>query len=169
MTYVYSELTDVPLTPNHLIYGRTLESVVARREQPEELTQANADRHSKYVRDLLKHFWTRWRNEYLTELREYHKQIVPRKSELISEDDVVLIIDEKQPRITWRVGRVVELLQGANDVIRGAKILCHTEQGRLSTIRRPVNKLVPLELSKDTNVDTNLRLTFVDEMHVQIF
>ena len=57
LTYVYSELTDVPLTPNHLIYGRTLESVVARREQPEELTQANADRHSKYVRDLLKHFF----------------------------------------------------------------------------------------------------------------
>ena len=153
-------------TPNHLIYGRNI-NPIAKRVQHEELTNVNADIHFNYVTDLLTRFWKRWTNEYLTELREFHKRNISRNSELISEDDVVLITDEKQPRISWRVGRVLELIKGINDgVTRGAKVLCHTEQGRLSIIRRPENKLVPLELNKIKNNDTMLKLTFIDETNI---
>ena len=167
LTYVYSELTDIPpLTRNYLIYGRNV-NPIAKRVQHEELTNVNADIHLKYVTDLLNRFWKRWKNEYLTELREFHKRNISRNSELISEDDVVLITDEKQPRISWSVGRVLELIKGINDgVTRGEKVLCHTEQCRLSIIRRPVNKLVPLELNKIKNTDTMLKLTFIDETNI---
>ena len=40
------------------------------------------------------------------------------------------------------------------------------EQGRLSIIRRPVNKLVPLELNKIKNNDTMLKLIFIDERNI---
>ena len=84
---------------------------------------------------LLNRFWKRWKNAYLTELREFHKGNISINSELIS--DVVLITDEKQPRISWRVGRVLELIKGINDgVTLGEKVrsLCLPEQGRLSII-----------------------------------
>ena len=68
LTYVYRELTDIPLTPNHLIYGRNINHI-AKRVQYEEFTNVNADIHFKYVTDLLNRFWKRWKNEYLTELR----------------------------------------------------------------------------------------------------
>ena len=81
-------------------------------------------------------------------MREFHKCKSGKGDLFISENDVVLIIDEKLPRIMWRVGRVNKLIKSYDNVTRGAEIISLSKQGRKSVIKRPINKLVPLELSK---------------------
>ena len=166
LTYSYDEITEVPLTPNHLIYGRSLNSIAVNTDNSNtELTNDKANQRTKYVSNLLKHFWKRWANEYATELREYQKLKNINDETLISRNDVVLIVDDRQPRIAWRVGRVTELIKGRDNVVRGAKVSSKTEQGRLSTLRRPINKLVPLELY-DSYKNEQIGITFVDEANI---
>ena len=166
LTYSYDEITEVPLTPNHLIYGRSLNSIAVNTDNSNtELTNDKANQRTKYVSNLLKHFWKRWANEYVTELREYQKLKNINDETLISRNDVVLIVDDRQPRIAWRVGRVTELIKGRDNVVRGAKVSSKTEQGRLSTLRRPINKLVPLELY-DSYKNEQIGITFVDEANI---
>ena len=50
---------------------------------------------------------------------------------LIYRNDVVLIVDDRQSRIAWRVGRVTELIKGRDNVVRAAKVSSKTDQGRL--------------------------------------
>ena len=72
LCYLYSDSSvDEILTPSHLMFGRRLLS----REhsiQPElDSTSENLNKRVKYLNTLIVHFEKRWRNEYLTELREH--------------------------------------------------------------------------------------------------
>lgn len=163
------EITDLPLTPNHMIYGRLLNPVANKNnaEGNEELTNVNEKFSS--ISNLLKHFWERWRCEYVNELREHHRRRHTNDEASISINDVVLIVDKKQPRLNWRVGRVIELITSNDNPTRCAKLLTHSGQGRISSLRRPINKLVPLELDLNKRVmkeDDMIQLTFVDDEEV---
>lgn len=57
---------------------------------------------------LLKHFWTRWRQGYLTSLRNFHKTTGNNKP-AVKVGDVLLVHDEG-PRINWKRAVVEELL-----------------------------------------------------------
>ena len=137
------------MTPNHLIYDRTLNSVaVDNKNSDEELSNDNAKQRIKHVNNLLKHFWKRWANEYVTELREYQKSKNINDETLISENDIVLLVEEKQPRIAWRVERVVELIKGHDNLVREAMVITKSDQGRLDTLRRLSINLFHLNLIK---------------------
>ena len=67
ITYYYSDNEESCLTPNHLLYGRTLKySNFSCDSAPGELITP------KKLDNLLSHFWERWRKEYLVNLRESH-------------------------------------------------------------------------------------------------
>ena len=75
LTYLYDEEveTDV-LTPSHLIFGRRLTSMpdeITNQVSDDEIGEVN--RRFRYLARMRKHFWRRWRKEYLTNLREFHK------------------------------------------------------------------------------------------------
>ena len=56
----------------------------------------------------------------------------------------------------WRLGRVSELIVGSNGQIRGATLEVSTN-GKLSTLRRPISHLYPLEVepkSLDSEMST---------------
>lgn len=57
----------------------------------------------------------------------------------IQVNDMVVIIDNQQPPLMWKIGRVLEVLPGSDRIVRVAKVL--TRQGE---IVRPVAKLVVL-------------------------
>ena len=59
---------------------------------------------------------------------------------------MVVIHDEDRPRTQWRLGRVSEVLKSSDDQIRGVVLKVNTN-GRLSTLRRPVTCLYPLEIA----------------------
>ena len=60
----------------------------------------------------------------------------------IAEGDLVMVASGQQPRCTWKVGRVHELIEGRDDRIRSAIV---KTEGKLRT--RPIQLMSKLEVS----------------------
>ena len=109
-------------------------------------------RRRKYLRLLLEHFWRRWSRDYVTELRNLHRQKSrPRSSIAVSEEDVT-VLEDNLPRSQWKLGRVEQLIHGADDRVRAAVVKVISKSGRPVTMKRPVQRLFPLEIP-DVNND----------------
>ena len=67
---VYHDELIQPLTLNKLLYGRNINTEVLDNNN-EEPAQDITKRYI-FIKKLLKHFKTRWTNEYLKELLEHH-------------------------------------------------------------------------------------------------
>lgn len=92
---------------------------------------------------ILERFWNRWRHEYLTSLREFHRT-TGTNEQSIKKGDVVLVHNEG-PRSSWKLAVVEEVIRGGDGLVRAAHI--HTSTG---STNRPVNKLYPLEITAST-------------------
>ncbi|XP_066927907.1 uncharacterized protein [Clytia hemisphaerica] len=158
LTYVYPEMEEA-LTPNHLIFGRRINTVA---EKLGERT-AQVEKRVQYLETLLEHFWNRWNKEYLTELREHWKQKRMKRQPITKVNDIVLIMDDKLARSKWRVGIIEKLIPSNDGQIRAATVRTVTETGRISYLRRPVNKLIPLEVSDEEDEIHRREIKFVDE------
>ena len=139
LTDVSSEPVDeAPLSRSHLLYGRTITSLNYPDEHPEEaetsVTHDTLSRRSQRVLQITQHFWTRWRHEYLTSLREFYRY-KRRDGHSIKVGDVGLV-HKDSPRNTWPLGVVDELLPGDDEAVRAAR--ARTKGG--ITIR-PIRKL----------------------------
>ena len=154
LTYVSADVTDVePLTPAHLLCGRRITSLPHEYEEnlddPDYMDaptmRQQVDRHSK----ILNHFQSRWKREYLTSLREFHKTSGHNKQS-IKKGDVVLMHDDK-PRLNWRLAVIEELLVGNDGLVRAANIRTANH-----VTSRPISKLYPLELSTTKNVQAEI-------------
>ena len=71
-------------------------------------------------------------------------------------NDIVLIHDENLPRLTWRKGIVVELLNGLDGKMREAEVRTPNE----SILKRPITTLLPIEyfecqLNEDVEENVN--------------
>ena len=156
LSYVSSEDLDEPLTPSHMLCGCHLLSLPERTvttedNVDEDFQVTSQDLHTRIqnLNRLLDQFWVRWRDEYLLQLRErYHVGVarVPIPGE------IVLVHDENHPRTMWKLGRVSELIVGTDGQTRGATLEVSTN-GRLSTLRRPISRLYPLEVEPKTSSD----------------
>ena len=157
LTYVSSDDPEEPLTPSHLMYGRrilSLPEVTGNRQASLDHTVSSEDlpRRRKYLGLLLEHFWRRWSREYVTELRNLHRQKSrPRSSIAVSEGDVVTVFEDNLPRSQWKLGRVEQLIHGADDQSRAAVVKVIGKSGRPVTMKRPVQKLFPLEMPVVSN------------------
>ena len=63
----------------------------------------------------------------------------------------MLIKDDATKRKVWKKGRVEQLVRGNNGKVRGAVLKVKSPTGNLSTIRRPVQKLIPLEVQRSSS------------------
>lgn len=76
IAYVYDEVGVHPLTPSHLVYGRRLTQLADNLNYDNyHEPVVNYEKRFWYLTEKLKHFSDRWKHEYLTELREFHKTI----------------------------------------------------------------------------------------------
>ena len=92
------------LTPNHLTFGRRLETTSDGKPEIHIGKGVGLQERKRFIDTLVDHFWNRWRKEYVTSLREYQRRTNVRHSEKVKMGDTVIIFDDKQPRHIWRMG-----------------------------------------------------------------
>lgn len=106
LTYVYEDFEE-PLTPASVCIGRRLLSPTPRFQgSTADTTATELSRRQKHLDLVLKHFWSRWRNEYLSEPREHHHGKKTTQSRVIRQGDIVCIHDNCSPRQRWKLGTV---------------------------------------------------------------
>ena len=153
LTYVSADIDDQEaLTPSHLLSGRRITSLPHEKVDDEDIHDpdyGNLTEVTKRARRqalLLQHFRNRWRTEYLTSLREFHRTTGNNK-QIINIGDVVLVHDDK-PRINWKLAVIENFIEGEDGQIRAAHI--RTATGKTN---RPIAKLYPLEVRATTRAD----------------
>ena len=148
LTYLCSENFQESLTPNHLLYGRSLNQ---RNESSTVETQLADDLRGRvrHVQTVLNHFHQRFYKEYITSLREKHQYIQNKTTVSCPArvGEVVLIKEDVKPRIRWRKGKIEELIVGADGRTRGATLRVYQERSNKTTlINRPLQRIIPLEV-----------------------
>ena len=145
LTYSSSDIGDPePITPSHLLCGRRITTLPHIRIEDDEVKdpdfgEMSEVRHRARVHAIIiKHFWSRWRNEYLTALRETHKT-TGNNEQQVNIGDVVLVHDDSA-RVNWKLAVIESVNKGADGLIRSANIRMAT--GRTN---RPIARLYPLK------------------------
>ena len=132
------------LTPNHLLLMNPGSSIPPGHFTKDDNHIQRRWRQVQYLANL---FWRRWLREYLPSFQERQKW--NQKKNNVDIDDVVLVLDEKTPRGSWPLGRVVEVHTNSKDgLVRSAKIRTAT-----TVLVRPITKLVLLETAATSSYD----------------
>lgn len=109
LSYVTSVDVEEPLTRSHLLHGRGLMSLpdtctVDLTDPDVELSSMELSKRMNHLNNVMNHFWRRWRDEYLIELRDSHrhsaKDTVPTP---VAVGDIVVVHDEDLPRGFWKL------------------------------------------------------------------
>lgn len=155
LTYTSTDLNDPePLCPSHLLYGRRIVSLPYPlvNEDPKDPDYLATPIRGMFTRQtqLIQHFQNRWKQEYLTALREFHKAKGTTNPQMIKVGDVVLIHDDS-PRARWKMAVIEKVIMGNDGYVRAAEV--RTSNGRTN---RPITKLYPLEIvSEDELINTS--------------
>lgn len=105
------------LSPSHFLIGRPLLTV------PEaSIDKLPENRLTKFqlIQKVHQQFWNRWHREYLCELQQRVKWKT--NSGDLKINQLVLVKDNNLPPMKWRMGRVMKLITGNDDVNRIAVI-----------------------------------------------
>lgn len=123
-----------PLTPGHLLIGRQLDSWLN-----EDLRSLPTNRLSLYqhLQQLKQHLWSRWSKEYVAELQQRVKW--KQNYDSLTSGALVLVKDDNAPPMKWKLGKIVEVFRGKDNVARVA--LIRTQSG---LIKRCFSKICPL-------------------------
>lgn len=135
LTELSSEPNDLnPLTPGHFLIGSPLtmlpESDV--REFPD-----NRLRRYQLLTKMFQHFWTRWKTDYIHSLQQRTKWKSTASNLKIG--TLVMLKDDHTPPLFWKLGRVVELHPGEDNLVHVVSV--KTNNG---VFKRTVQKLCPL-------------------------
>ena len=152
LSYISMDDLEEPLTPSHMMIGRRLLSLpdVSHSENSDicQSTPSEISKRMKHLNVTLDHFWMRWKKEYLLELREghrYHSTGV--HGEQINVGDVVVVYDSDKHRGFWKLGVVEQLIVGRDDESRGAVVRVHQKGHKSTLLKRPVQRLYPIEMN----------------------
>lgn len=137
-----------PITPNHLLTMKTTPALPPPGNFLKE--DVYGRKRWRRVQFLAEQFWCRWRKEYLHNIMIRQKWHMPKRN--LQVGDIVMDVEQTQPRSAWRLGRVSETVMDKDGLVRRAKIILadktRDKKGRRSSkvceVERPVHKLVLL-------------------------
>jgi hypothetical protein len=157
LTYLSEENLEA-ITPYHLMNGRNIAvrgDHVVRQYCSNDAV--NVENRTKYVAALIEQYWRRFYHEYTTELRESMLYDKNRRSEpILIRGDVVLIKEDKVKPMHWKKGRIIELIAGRDDVVRGVTVQSTSPQGKIVHLNRSVQHIIPLEIAPTKNDVTSV-------------
>ena len=117
LTPASSDPSDLePLTPNHLLIHRPAYAPPGLYDEGD----SKPEKKWRQVLHLADVFWRRWTREYLLLLRQRTKWQQPHRN--VSRGDLVLITDKQLPRNEWSTGRVVDVIEGQDGLVRTAEV-----------------------------------------------
>ena len=124
ITYLFTESDLIePVFPKQLLLGRNL--LYTNTKHFDVKTDENSLTEQWQRTNILsKHFWNRWRQEYITELSEFNN-IRNCHGILVKPNvnDVVLIEDENMKKMDWRIGKIDKLLHSKGGEVRSPEKL----------------------------------------------
>ena len=124
------------LTPNHLLLLRSGPCLPPGSFSKED---SHCRRRWRQVQYLAEVFWRRWIREYLPQLQARQKWVNPSRSFAVG--DIVLVVDERFPRSSWPLGRIVNVHESPHDgLVRSV-----TLKTGASLLEHPIDKIVLLE------------------------
>ena len=89
----YDDQEDI-LSPSHLIFGRQLPTTNMSTQN--SYSDLNLSKRKKMLQTILNHFWSRWRRDYVTSLRQFQKSKQNKSvTQAIKKNGIVIIYDEK--------------------------------------------------------------------------
>ena len=136
LTKVSSDPKDAEaITPNRLLLLRSEPELPPGLFRKEDNYCQNRWKQVEYLADI---FWKRWVKEYLPNLQVRQKWFRPRQNFAIG--DIVLVMDQTMPRNYWPLGKVIDVNNGRDGLVRSVKV---KSKGRILT--RLVDKLCMLE------------------------
>lgn len=124
------------LTPSHLLLLRSGPRLPPGVFRKEDGYSRRRWRQVQYLADV---FWRRWIREYLPQLQERQKWTYPSRNFAV--DDIVLVDDDRVPRSSWPLGRIISVRKNSTD----EHVRSVTVKTRTSQYDRPVDKIVLLE------------------------
>lgn len=134
---------DDALTPNHFIHA-----YYNQGHQLGEFTNDTQLLKFNWMTSqvVANRFWKRWIREYLPNLNRRAKWCKP--AQPLKEGDIVIIVDQNNPRNLWPKGRIIAVKTGKDGQVRSATV--KTIGG---TYERPTVKLAKIDVQVGANPD----------------
>ncbi|GFT32501.1 integrase catalytic domain-containing protein [Trichonephila clavipes] len=124
----------IPLTPSLFLNGKSSYDTVDL-----DLSEfSKFQKRIKYRRKLIHDFRSRFRKEYLGQLRQKRPG---KPGHDFKVGDVVMIEEPSKKRVYWPLGKVMSLLPGRDGKVRTLKLKCKN-----SELIRPIQRVYPLEV-----------------------
>ena len=96
LTFMYDELAEEPITPNHLIYSRMLKHTNSSKTPTTDtdIQETDFTVRTTYINQILENVWNTWTHEYLISLREYQSKVHKQsRNKIVAVNDTVVIIE----------------------------------------------------------------------------
>lgn len=122
-----------PLTPNHLLH---MKHNLVIRPGIFEKSDTYLRRRWKQVQHISNLLWKWWIREYPPSIQEQMRTKWTSTKRNFQPNDLVIIVDEKAPRNSWLLGRIVKTFPDSQGIVRNALI-----KTKSSTLLRPIHKL----------------------------
>ncbi|XP_054259737.1 uncharacterized protein LOC128984443 [Macrosteles quadrilineatus] len=105
------------LTPGHFL---TFGPPALLPETDQTSTPMNRLKRWQLVQSVAQNIWKRWQRDYLYTLQNRPKWTTPQKH--ISPGDLVILQEDNLPPLQWKMGRVISLFPGKDNVPRVAEV-----------------------------------------------
>ncbi|XP_064479221.1 uncharacterized protein LOC135392441 [Ornithodoros turicata] len=129
------------LTPAHFLVGKRLTTLPTDKVTSTASDWSSLNKSYRRREQLLNSFWTRWRKDYLLQLRSHHTA-KRGNAVTLKPGDLVLLMQDRLPRHLWKMCRVDTIIPSADGKVRACTV--RLPDGTL--LRRPVQLLCPLEI-----------------------
>ncbi|UYV78480.1 hypothetical protein LAZ67_16001679, partial [Cordylochernes scorpioides] len=118
------------LIPGHFLIGGSLTAL----PDEDDIIAMSLSNRWQLIQKSMNHFWTRWSQEYVSQLQQRSRWCKPQPN--IKEGSLVLIKNDQQPPLAWKIGRISKVFPGDDARLRVVEV--KTANGNY---RRPIVKL----------------------------